>query len=230
MVQVTEESGAEGAITTAARVGTAGTMAFLVAAVAMHFIQPDLDPVDVAVSYYMNGRLGGLLGTGLVAFGVGSIATAYGLRRSLPGAGAGATLLALWGACAVAGGLFPPDPMGSWDQPPSLAGMIHNGAAMVGFLAFPVAAMVLSRAAARHTGATGAGRRLTVLALSTAVALVLLFVSLAPVFGNGPPRLLGLTERVLLLLMIAWLATANRFLARLPAGSRGARAAQPSLI
>jgi hypothetical protein len=82
--------------------------------------------------------------------------------------------------------------------------MIHGGAAMVAFLSFPVAALLLSRrmAAVNQIPRT---RFLVPLAVACAAALMVFFVCLTPVFSNRPPYLLGLVERILLGLYAAWL-------------------------
>jgi hypothetical membrane protein len=169
----------------------------------LHAIQPELSPIDDAVSYYMNGRSGWVLGLGLVAMGVGSLCLALGLRGLGFGADARAGLwaLAVWGVGAAIGGMFAPDPRGHWDQPPSISGMTHGIAAMVAFLAFPVASLRLSKKMG--------GRLLPRLAVCGAVLLAAFFLCLAPVFFNRPPFALGLVERILLAVMAAWLIAAG---------------------
>lgn len=49
----------------------------------MHLVQPDLSPADDAVSYYMNGRFGWVLGLGLIALGARSLALLGALRPSM---------------------------------------------------------------------------------------------------------------------------------------------------
>jgi hypothetical protein len=177
----------------------AGVAGFAVAAVAIHFIQPQMNPLHDALSYYMNGRLGWLLGAALTALGAGSLA----LAGALPPAASriGRWGLMLWGAGAIIGGIFPPDPMGQWDKPPSISGMVHGGAAMIAFLAFPVAAIALSRPSSRQP-------LLTATAIACAATLLVFFAALAPVFSDRPPVLLGLVERVLLAFYLIWLAMA----------------------
>jgi hypothetical protein len=104
-------------------------------------------------------------------------------------------LLSAWGIGAIVGGIFPPDPPGHWDEPSSLSGMIHGIAAMIAFVAFPPGAWLLSRSFVTRA-----------LAIGCALTLVVFFVCLAPVFSNRPPYALGLIERLLLLLYVAWLA------------------------
>lgn len=189
-----------------AQTGVAGVGLFVVSVLVLHVVQSDLSPRDMAVSYYLNGRFGWILGLGLVSLGVGSISLAAALRTQVAPsrAGAGFWLLVVWGLGAIVGGLFPPDPPGHWDQPPSLAGLIHGVAAMVAFLAFPIAACLISRRLPARCDSSVA-RLLFPLAVSCAVALVVFFVCLFPVFSNRPPYALGLIERVLLALYAGWL-------------------------
>lgn len=161
------------------------------------------------MSYYMNGPAGWLFGLALVALGAASLVLArHCWRQSEPVTPT--VLLAIWGLGACIGGLFPPDPRGHWDRPPSLTGMVHGIAAILAFLAFPAAAILMSR---RRT------RALSVLANSCLICLVLFFACLAPVFMNRPPIALGLVERVLIALYFAWIWLATQ---QIPRSSRKA--------
>ncbi|MBL8211788.1 MAG: DUF998 domain-containing protein [Bryobacterales bacterium] len=159
---------------------------FVATCLLMHIVQPQLSPLEDAVSFYMNGRLGWILHAAIVLLGIGSLQLAY--RR-------GASLLGLWGGCLLLAGMFAPDPPGNWSKPPSVPGMIHGVAAMIAFPSFVIGAVRLS-----------GGPRLRGLAIASAVMLALFLGSLWPaVIGNRPPVLLGLTERLLLALYMAWL-------------------------
>ena len=188
----------------------AGLVLFTLSTLLMHGVQRDLSPRDDALSYYMNGELGWVFGLGLVALGAGSIALVTAITGVLgaPGTRAGRWLLALWGIGAVIGGIFPPDPMGQWDQPPSTSGLIHGSAAMVAFLAFPIAALMLSGRLGRFSGSPFMHRALTGTAATSLATLLIFFACLAPVFSNRPPFLLGLVERVLIVFYVAWIGIA----------------------
>ena len=214
------------------RIGVVATLLCGATIVLMHVVQPGLDPVDVAVSYYMNGRLGGVLGSGLVVLGFGSLALAAALRP-MPVKGrarAGLWLLVVWAIGAIIGGLFPPDPYGQWDRPPSVPGMIHGVAGLLAFLAFSPAAWLLSRDTSTWTLNSGPARALAPLAALSLLALVVQFVCMAPVFADRPPYALGLVERLLLALNLGWVGTASWIVAHAtaissPGSARGHRAA-----
>jgi hypothetical protein len=181
-------------------------ISFAAAALAMHFVQPGLSAVEDAVSFYMNGRLGRAFGGTLVCLGIGSLLLAHetqrwtGLRWRHPGL----LLLVAWSVGCIIGGIFPPDPPGQWNRPPSFSGIAHNAAAMIAFLSFPAAAGVLARALPR-------AHHLQALATVSVVATAVFFACLSPaILTDGPPVALGLSERVALAANVCWLVAALR--------------------
>jgi len=190
-----------------AYVGLGGVGSFVVAVCLLHWLQPDLAPLDEAVSYYVHGTHGWLLTAGLLGLGFGSLAlTAGSANTTGTGSRVGRWFLTVWSAGAILGGIFPADPAGTWDQPPSLAGIIHGNAALVAFVAFPVAANHLSRNFRRDSRSVPFAGVLQVLAWASAVSLFAFMGSLTPVLVSpGPPILLGLAERILLAVYVAWL-------------------------
>ncbi|HOK45492.1 MAG TPA: DUF998 domain-containing protein [Bryobacteraceae bacterium] len=188
--------------------GMTGPALFVAATLFMHGVQPELSVLNDAVSYYMNGPFGWVLGFGLIAIGTGSLALWLAVRRVHLKSAAGQAALVVWAIGAIVGGIFPPDPRGSWDKPPSISGMIHANTAMVALLALPVAALLLSKRIAATSGSRAIQRALRALGIASLATAVIFFASLAPVFAGGPPYLLGLSERVLLLVYVAWLTVA----------------------
>jgi hypothetical membrane protein len=198
-----------GAVTKLARTALVGLGLFTVTVVSLHFLQPDLKPLDEAISYYVHGSHGWLLTVGLVGLGIASLAITLALVRTIEGPGArpGRWFLAVWGLGALLGGVFPADPPGQWDKPPTLAGMIHGNAALVAILALPVAALLLGRSFRRDARWRPTARFLSLLAWAAALSLIAFAASLIPVFVRpGPPILFGLTERILFTIYVAWLA------------------------
>jgi hypothetical membrane protein len=188
----------------------AGTAACVTSMAAMHLLQPHLSPVDVALSYYMNGRFGWMLRVGLVALGVGSLTLVIALRQCCvrTTGGAGISLLVVWSVGAIIGGVFPPDPYGQWSEPPSLSGMIHGVAALVAFLAFAPAAWLVGHNLRRVRPMPAAARVLAPLAILYTASLAAFIGCLAPVFQNRAPYALGLVERGLIAVLVAWIVSA----------------------
>ena len=188
----------------------AGTAVFVASVAAMHLLQPHLSPVDVAVSYYMNGRFGWMPRVGLVALGVGSLTLVIAFWQCWvrTRADVGIWLLVVWSIGAIIGGVFPPDPYGQWSKPPSVSGMIHGVVALVAFLAFAPAAWLVARTLRRVRPVPAAVRVLEPLAILYAASLATFFVCLAPVFQNRPPYALGLVERGLIAVLVTWMVFA----------------------
>jgi hypothetical membrane protein len=187
----------------------AGSATFVVTVIALHVLQPDLSPRDEAVSYYVHGPFGWLLTVGLIGLGIGSGGLVAGLGRTLRGrrSSIGRWLVSVWAVGVTLGGVFPADQRGHWNQPPSLAGLIHGNAAMLAFFALPIGALLLGRSFLDDQEWRPRARLLFWLALAAALSLAAFMVSLAPVFIRpGPPILLGATERLLLAVYVAWLA------------------------
>src|SRR5215813_5795620 len=60
-----------------------GNGCFVAAVLALHLLQPELSPLNYAVSYYARGAQGWLFTAGLLAWGLGSAALFLGLARSV---------------------------------------------------------------------------------------------------------------------------------------------------
>ena len=189
----------------------AGTACFVLAFLALHIVQPELSPLDEAMSYYVHGTHGWLVTVALLAIGFGSLALVVGLSRFFEGRTAriGLVFLAVWSIGAILGGAFSADPPGNWDRPPSLSGAIHGIAAIIAIAAFPPAAVLIAGGFRRNVQTGRAGSLTNALAVTSVVCFIAFFGSLVPVFVRpGPPVLFGLTERILLAVYAAWLCAA----------------------
>ncbi|HJQ81803.1 MAG TPA: DUF998 domain-containing protein [Lacipirellulaceae bacterium] len=191
-----------------AAVGLIGVSVFAPAILALHVIQPELSPLQEAVSYYVHGRRGWLLTLGLLSLGIGSLALAIALGVQKARSRTGLVLLATWSVGVIVGGIFTADPPGSWDQPPSAAGTIHGIAAMIAFAALPAAAVTLTRSFGQDARWLPLRGTLNLLSAAVVSSYVVFMASLTPVFVRpGPPILLGLTERIFIVASLAWLTT-----------------------
>ena len=195
-----------------AHAALAGVGGFVVAMLALHWLQPGLGLRDDAISYAVHGPYGWLVTVGLLALGLGSLALTVGIAWSGPqrGMAAGRWLLAIWTAGVLLGAVFPADPPGNWNKPPSPAGAVHGMVSLVAFVALPLAGLLLALGLRRDQRWRPLGAWLLALALASTAALLAFLAALAPaIISPGPPVLLGLTERVLLVADTAWLAAAG---------------------
>jgi hypothetical protein len=188
-------------------VGIAGVSYFFATILAMHFIQPDLRPIDHTISEYALGRWGWLMTLGWVVGGVAVLALALGLRRSLtPSTTVRVSigLMVLSGLVGfIASGLFRtdvPDAEGITGYTGS--GQLHDVAGLIGFLALLVGAFILATVFAqdpRWSPMAGPTRWFAWAMLGWLVVRVA--VAVAQLVGSG-----GLVQRIVWPIMLGWLA------------------------
>ncbi|MGW1248211.1 DUF998 domain-containing protein [Streptomyces sp. NPDC002535] len=161
------------------------------------------DPWAETVSRYVNLPHGWLVTVGLLAVAVGSAAVAV----RVAGSGRGGWLLHFWAGCVLVAAVFPADPPGNWSRP-SLSDGVHGVAAWAGFLALAIAIVRLTVAWRREPARVSQARGLTVLAWASSVAFVLFIVALLDRTALTHTAPLGLAERLVIALNLAWLALA----------------------
>lgn len=188
-----------------------GLSCFVAAVILLHFLQPGLNPVKVAVSYYVYGLHGWLLTVGLVGLGIGSFALAIALQHEIHGRGinTGCLLLAIWSIGAIIDAIFPAEPPGNLHKPSTFSGVIHEHAALIAFLSLPVAAFIITRIFRRNFRDQKKINLLLISTILTFVSLGMFLASFIPdIDSPGPAQLFGLTERILLGSCILWIYTA----------------------
>ncbi|MFV6030265.1 DUF998 domain-containing protein [Streptomyces sp. NPDC056264] len=161
------------------------------------------DPWAETVSRYVNLPHGWLVTVGLLAVAVGSAAVAV----RVAGSGRGGWLLHFWAGCVLVAAVFPADPPGNWSRP-SLSDGVHGVAAWAGFLALAIAIVRLTMVWRREPARVSQARGLTVLAWASSVAFVLFVVALLDRTALTHTAPLGLAERLVIALNLAWLALA----------------------
>ncbi|MEU1604609.1 DUF998 domain-containing protein [Micromonospora matsumotoense] len=185
-------------------------------------INPDWSPVETMISHYVHAPHGGWL----VPLGTLSMAVASGTLTWLAtaytrGGRAGLALLGVWTVGLLVAGVFPTDPPGRWDQPPSIAGTLHGIAALLAFTTMPVAAAVLSRAWRRDPRWRPVAGGLAVTAALSVVTCALFMITFFDVMGGpslavgGWSTATGLAERVMVWTYVGWLAVAAGRLRRI---------------
>ena len=166
-----------------------------------------VSPIWQTLSEYVYGKLGTssaapLFSIMCLALSLGSVALLAGIAKAhRPGTTAVCVLLGVWSAGLLVCGLVPVDPDG---QARSLAGQVHNIAALTAFVALPAAAFVLTKKGRERC--PWEPRRTTIRRLAAAS-----FVAVGVVLGGFVFTLtLGLFERLLFSVDVALLLTMVR--------------------
>jgi hypothetical protein len=191
-----------------------GLACFLAAAIALHLLRPELDPVRSQMSLYLIGPWGWLLQAAYVALSVAMLGLAWDAWRVVgPPSRSAAPLLmfALAGACLSTTAYAWMDLPGAG---PSLEGLVHGISAQGAFL-FATTAMVLQATCLRRDPRWRAHARWLLpwaLACFAAIWVLALWREL--------PR--GLAQKAVIALIVGWLGALSALrlgIARQPGGS-----------
>ncbi|GIF75457.1 DUF998 domain-containing protein [Asanoa siamensis] len=170
---------------------------YVTVSLAQAFTRDGYDPTRHAWSMLQNGDLGWIQTTNLIVSGLMVVAAAVGVGRAV---GRGGVPLAVYGVGMVVAGLFRADPgrgfpPGADGETVSWHGLVHLGAAGVGFVGLTVACFLL----ARHSG-------FPLLSRATGVLFVASFLAMNA-SGGAAWGILAFTGGVLL--VSAWLAAVS---------------------
>ena len=188
---------------------------FCLAAVAVHGLRPGLDGVDAQLSVYLVGPWGWLLQTGYVALAVGILTLAIALYKEPPAPARSGAPLLLFAIAAPSLVVTALAPMRFPDEEWRLVHLIHGTSAQAAFLC-TTAAMVLQ---AWRLRAAPAWQRVAPVLLAWAMACFAGVWVLALV--RDLPR--GLSQKALVLMIVAWLGMVAWRMWRRRRARRGAR-------
>jgi hypothetical protein len=123
-----------------------GIVYFVVAVVVLHFLRPEYNPIDHAVSNYAVGSFGYLMTSAFYVLAVSLFALALSLFRSIALTNLSRVallLLCLASSGMVVMGIFPGDAH-SLHPPATITGVVHWAAACISFLSIMIVAFLLA--------------------------------------------------------------------------------------
>jgi len=184
------------------RVAVAGIVVpagFFAVMMVLGLVTPGYDWVSRYGSELSLGRLGWIMIANFIAPGVAELVLAAALGRTIGDQVSGrvaAAAVGLLGAAFVVAGICVTDPATLVTGARTWHGMVHGlMAAVIFFIAAPIAALATARRCRRQ-------RRFARYCVLTAVATPALLIA---TFNSG--SLLGLTERIVIAVLLAWLTT-----------------------
>lgn len=197
-----------------------GITTFLAAAIALHLLRPELDPVHSQMSLYLIGRHGAWLQAAYVALSLAMIGLAIGTYRALDKTARSAAPL----LCFVLGGIALSTTAYAWMDLPgvdaSFEGWLHGTTAQAAFL-FATTGIVLQ---ALRLRLDPHWRRHARWLLPWAVACFAAVWLLA--LWREAPR--GLAQKAVIALIVGWLAALTALLWRQPMQRHGSTPLPPS--
>jgi len=157
-----------------ALIAIGGIVYFVVAVLILHFLRPDYNPINHAVSNYAIGPYGYLMTAAFYALALSVFALALGLARSMvltDQARVAVMLLNLASVGMIVMGIFPGD-VHALHPPATITGVIHWTAAGVSFASIMIAGFILSRCFKTDERWQAFQRSTLVLAMAMVVALL----------------------------------------------------------
>jgi hypothetical protein len=180
-------------------IGVIGVGLFVLALIGLHILDSDLSVVDEYVSVYALGDHNWVSRAADLAMGLGIIAIALGLRKTLA---RGKRVTASWVLVLVAGfgfivsGIFNTDPTNTTDA--TISGAIHDLGGYISMLSLMIATWLLRGVFKRDEEYSAMSRTQTRFAVLMTGALAA-FIAFEAI--------LGLTQRLLIAVVATWLIT-----------------------
>jgi len=197
------------------RIAGAGAIYFLIAILALHVLVRDHDPITQMMSEYALSPFGYLLSTAFLAWGVGYMALAQGLRARLtssPRSVAASVVLAIAGLSMFLNGIIPCDP-GCGNTTP--LGIVHSVLSFPFFFGSLVAILLLLAPFEGDPRWRPVHRAASVIAACTVVAFVVFFAQRA-----AQLPLTGVTQRLVTMSLLVWFLFVVNHLRTIATGPR----------
>lgn len=165
---------------------------YILAAIVVHFLHPELNLFQASLSNYAIEKYGEIIEIGLYCIGLSQIITALEIWKVYQKA-SGPFLLTLVGLGAIAVGIFP------MDQGPNrtIIGLIHIAGAFFEFALFPIAASIIGFKILK-------GRAVMYTRITGITTMVMFFLVFIVYFFFKGIMIFGLIEKIDIALIAGW--------------------------
>jgi len=188
-------------------IAAVGIMYVLVAAVIVHFLQPDLPLLSSPISQYAVGPYGVLFAIALLVWGIASLILAIGLYRNVCPSRplrVGIFLLVVFGTGLIIASIFPMDvpfpPKNFFPESFTAIGLTHILSATISSVCFPFSALFLSMSFQKDERWKLFQPLAHIVALSTLGALASFFI-----ISGVDIRFFGIGQKIFAALVLLWL-------------------------
>lgn len=184
----------------AGTIGMIGIGWFAAAVIMLHIVEPEFSVVDNFISDYALGEYGWLMQSAFFGAGVGTIAIALGFRKTLASGKRVTASVVLFGLAGIGFfvAIFKTDPTGATEL--TTAGTLHVTGSVVIFFSLLAAAWIVR-------GVFRRDRIWEPFAKTQLWFAIAYTVTMFVVFGTPEDGPVGLTQRIFVPVMMAWLFT-----------------------
>jgi hypothetical protein len=188
-----------------------GSLYFLIAVVALHFLRRDYHPKINFISDFAVGKYAWLMVSAFIALAIGSSALGFALQQTLDSTGSAKTaviLLHVWSIGILFAGIFPTDLPSSKN---TVSGIIHALASFLAFLTFIPAVFLFSNVFSQNMQFLNLYSASFIVAVTITIAFVLFLYT-----AFFKQNFAGLTQRIFIATILSWhLFISFRFLSDL---------------
>ncbi len=190
------------------------TLFFVVAAIVVHVVDRQYDPIRDYMSDYVIGPGGWLFTTAIYATALGTISLVVGLWRvMLPPVRplAGLALIVLFAVGYTILGTFPTDILKSGQMPTTTSGTLHVIGATVGWFSFALGSFLVTQGFRRHPNfrkMSGVALLFSCLAIGAIMVLAVVEMLMLPIAGLAEKSFIAFRELWLLIAGFALLRSA----------------------
>jgi hypothetical protein len=184
-----------------ASVALLGITYFVLSIIALHFLRPDLNPIQHPTSAYAVGAYGWLMTSAFFSVSLAWFALVRGLAQGVKKPARsrlGLGFLSLWAVGVLISMVFPMDMPGT---PPTAAGMIHDVTGPLAFLSLTLGMILVSWGFKDDMQWRPFRRAALALSVIMVIGYVATFLSIA-----AGTDYLGLCQRIALATSVVWLA------------------------
>lgn len=184
---------------TIAITGLYSHLCFLFVFILMHFTRPDKSILSSFVSEYAVGSYGWLMTIGFFGIAVGALCLIKGLLNGIKASKTAIITLGIWCIGTFLFSIFTTDLPGTVPTP---QGLIHGLSALIALLSLSIAMIAWGFTFNKSAGWQHMAKTSRLFGMISIVVFVAFFFS--------PPSLRGLSERILIIWDVSWLALINR--------------------
>ncbi len=178
-----------------------GNIIFLIAFILDHILRSNLSVLSSFVSEYAEGDYGWIMTVGFLSLGISQLFLIAALLQNLAASKTSIITFGVWCSGLFLVAIFPADLPG---EQPSIAGIIHNIAALLAFINIGIAMI--------EWGFTFRKNKNWQSMVKLSWFFGIISISLFIIFLLSPPSFSGLAERVLIIWDILWLLLVIRVL------------------